>query len=334
MLLRDPLRHDAPRTLRRLHAAGIERLVMLTGDRAAPAREVGAVLGLDKARADLTPVDEIAAVRAERDRPVTAMVGDGVTDAPALASADIGVATGARGSTASSEAADTVLTTDRVDHLTDAVTITVRSRRIAVQSPLGSMQTPLTAMTTAAFGPLPPAVGALLQEDIDVTVTLNNQRAPGNNRTTHPAPRLSTNAPTHPFAAEPDDLQNVLEAVSDAADPHPDNTGREPLAAVAEAHRPHTEQLLPQKHTEKHQLHPTLTPAPGSPEATTTTSDTHRERPPRPPHHHPSDTRGPRRGSRPRAARRPTRLSLRAAQRAAPALHTGSGELLLPRTMR
>jgi heavy metal translocating P-type ATPase len=113
ILLRDPLRPDAPRTLRHLRAAGFARLLMLTGDRAAPAREVATVLGLDDVRAELSPADKVAAVRAEGEHAVTVMVGDGVNDAPALAAADIGVAMGARGSTASSEAADIILTTDR-----------------------------------------------------------------------------------------------------------------------------------------------------------------------------------------------------------------------------
>ncbi|MBB1246986.1 heavy metal translocating P-type ATPase, partial [Streptomyces durbertensis] len=177
VLLRDPVRHDAPRTLRALRASGISRLLMLTGDREAPAREVAAVLGLDGVRAELTPAGKVAAVREERERAVTVMVGDGVNDAPALATADIGVAMGAHGSTASSEAADIVLTTDRVDRLGDAVVIAQRARRIAVQSAAGGMLMSLAAMAAAAFGLLPPAAGALLQEGIDVAVILNALRA-------------------------------------------------------------------------------------------------------------------------------------------------------------
>src|SRR5271165_3465218 len=139
VLLRDPLRRHAPRTVRRLRAAGLNRLVMLTGDRAEPAREVATVLGLDEVYAEQTPSDKVAAVRAERERAVTVMVGDGINDAPALAAATVGVAMGARGATASSQAADIVLTTDRVDRLADAMDIARWSRRIAVQSAVVGM---------------------------------------------------------------------------------------------------------------------------------------------------------------------------------------------------
>ena len=96
VLLRDPLRRQAPRTVRRLRSAGLNRLVMLTGDRAEPAREVATVLGLDEVYAQQSPADKVAAVRAERDRAATVMVGDGINDAPALAAATVGVAMSAR----------------------------------------------------------------------------------------------------------------------------------------------------------------------------------------------------------------------------------------------
>lgn len=177
VLLRDPLRRQAPRTMRRLREAGFNRLVMLTGDRAEPAREVATVLGLDEVYAHQTPADKVTAVRAERNRAITVMVGDGINDAPALAAATVGVAMGARGATASSEAADIVLTTDRLDRLADAMDIARWSRRIAVQSAVVGMALSLAAMTVAALGWLPPAPGALLQEAIDVAVILNALRA-------------------------------------------------------------------------------------------------------------------------------------------------------------
>ncbi|MEV5955372.1 heavy metal translocating P-type ATPase [Streptomyces sp. NPDC051987] len=277
VLLRDPLRHDAPRTLRHLRAAGINRLLMLTGDRAAPAHEVAAVLGLDDVRAELSPADKVAVVRAERERAVTVMVGDGVNDAPALAAADIGVAMGARGSTASSEAADIVLTTDRVDRLADAVAIAQRSRHIAVQSALGGMLMSLAAMGVAAAGLLPPAAGALLQEGIDVAVILNALRALRVDQTARPALTPVAEALVHRFAAEHADLQDVLEAVRDAADRLSDTPGPQALTAVEETHRLLTERLLPHEYAEEHELYPALAPTLGGPEATATMSRAHTE---------------------------------------------------------
>ncbi|MFJ3336193.1 heavy metal translocating P-type ATPase [Streptomyces sp. NPDC086766] len=277
ILLRDPIRHDAPRTLRRLRTAGMERIVMLTGDRPEPAREVAAVLGLDDVRAELAPADKVAAVRAERERAVTVMVGDGVNDAPALAAATVGVAMGARGSTASSEAADVVLTRDRVDPLADAVAIAVRARRIAVQSALGGMVMSLAAMAAAALGLLPPAVGALLQEGIDVAVILNALRALRVDQAARPTLEPATEALIRRFAAEHDDLQDVLEAVRGAAAQLADGGGAQALASVREVHRLLTERLLPHEYAEEHQLYPALMPTLGGPEATATMSRAHAE---------------------------------------------------------
>jgi heavy metal translocating P-type ATPase len=278
VLLRDPLRHDAPRTLRRLRTAGIGRIVMLTGDRPEPAREIAAVLGLDDVRAELTPADKVAAVRAERERAVTVMVGDGVNDAPALAAADVGVAMGARGSTASSEAADIVLTTDRVDRLADATAIAARARNIAVQSALGGMLMSVAAMGAAALGLLPPAVGALLQEGIDVAVILNALRALRVGHAARPVLEPAAEALIHRFAAEHEDLQDVLQAVRGAAACLSEPGGEaKALASVREVHRLLTERLLPHEYAEEHQLYPALEPTLGGPEATATMSRAHVE---------------------------------------------------------
>ncbi|UFR06834.1 heavy metal translocating P-type ATPase [Streptomyces sp. Go40/10] len=277
VLLHDPLRRDAPRTLRHLRAAGFERLLMLTGDRPGPAHEVAAALGLDGVRAELDPAGKVAAVRAEREHAVTVMVGDGVNDAPALAAADIGVAMGARGSTASSEAADIVLTTDRVDRLADAVAIAQRARRIAVQSALGGMSMSLAAMAAAALGLLPPAAGALLQEGIDVAVILNALRALRVGQAVRPVLSPAAETLIHRFAAEHDDLQDVLARVRDAADRLSDSSGPTALAALEETHRLLTERLLPHEYAEEHELYPALAPTLGGPEATATMSRAHTE---------------------------------------------------------
>jgi soluble P-type ATPase len=167
-LLEDPVRPDAPRMVRALRTAGIGRVVLVTGDRADIAEMVGQVVGVDAVLADRTPADKLAVVTDESQRATTVMVGDGVNDAPALACADVGVALAARGTTASSEAADVVLTVDRIDALADATLIARRSRRIAWEAVSLGMGLSLLAMGAAAAGLLPPAAGALLQEAIDV----------------------------------------------------------------------------------------------------------------------------------------------------------------------
>ena len=120
VLLEDPIRPDAPRMVRALRAAGLDRVVLVTGDRADVAGTVGRIVGVDTVLADCDPADKLAAIRAESEAAPTIMVGDGINDAPALAAAGVGVALAARGATASSEAADVVLTVDRVDALADA----------------------------------------------------------------------------------------------------------------------------------------------------------------------------------------------------------------------
>lgn len=167
-LLEDVIRPDAPRMIQGLRDAGIRRVVLLTGDRADTAETVGRIVGTDLVRAECDPGEKLAVIMAEREAGTTMMVGDGVNDAPALAAADVGVALAARGATASSEAADVVLTVDRIDALADAILIAQRSRRIARQAVGTGMGLSLLAMLAAAAGVLPPAAGAVLQEGIDV----------------------------------------------------------------------------------------------------------------------------------------------------------------------
>jgi heavy metal translocating P-type ATPase len=118
-LLEDPIRPDAPRMVRALRDAGVTSVVLVTGDRADTANMVGRIVGVDTVLADCDPADKLAAIRTESARSATIMVGDGINDAPALAAAGVGVAISARGATASSEAADVVLTVDRLDALAD-----------------------------------------------------------------------------------------------------------------------------------------------------------------------------------------------------------------------
>ncbi len=179
LLLQDPIRPEAPRALRSLRAAGVSRIHMVTGDHPDVAELVGDALGVDRVFSERTPEEKVEVIRAVRAEGVTAMVGDGINDAPALALADIGVAMGARGATAASEAADIVLTADRLEGLLLATRIAQRTRRIALESVFVGMGLSLVAMVFAAAGYITPVAGAVLQEGIDVLVILNALRALG-----------------------------------------------------------------------------------------------------------------------------------------------------------
>ncbi len=177
IIFADALRPGTEKLLADLRAAGIERVVLATGDRSDVARFISHGLGLDLVRAELSPDQKVLAVLSERKNGPVMMVGDGVNDAPALAAADVGVAMGARGAAASSEAADVVLLVDQLDRIVPAVAIARRSRAIALQSVAVGMGLSILAMLAAAAGYLVPVEGALLQEAIDVAVIFNALRA-------------------------------------------------------------------------------------------------------------------------------------------------------------
>jgi heavy metal translocating P-type ATPase len=218
LVLEDPLRPDAARVVRGLRRAGIQRVVMVSGDHAEVAESIGVAVGVDRVLSERDPADKVDAVRAARREGVTVMVGDGINDAPALAVADVGVAMGARGATASSEAADVVLAVDRLDRLAEAMHIARRSRSIALQSVLSGMGLSLIAMLIASGGWLVPVLGAVVQEAIDVAVILNALRALGDRRRSRaraPRPLAETAAQLREEHAE---LAPLLERIRGAAD--------------------------------------------------------------------------------------------------------------------
>jgi len=182
ILLADELRREAPRAIHALRAAGVSRIIMLTGDRAETAEAIGAALDLDAVLSERDPADKVEAVSVEQELQPTLMVGDGINDAPALAAAHVGAAMGARGASASSEAADVVILVDRLDRVSEAVGVARRTNRIAFQSMAAGMAMSGVAMIAAALGWLAPVEGALTQEAIDVAVILNALRALGSGR--------------------------------------------------------------------------------------------------------------------------------------------------------
>ena len=173
----DAVRPEAADVLNKVKQQGVTRTVLLTGDRREVAEAVAAGLSLDHIITGATPSGKVEAVLDEKAKSVTAMVGDGVNDAPALAAADVGIALGVRGAGAPAEAADIVLLVDRLDPLPEAIAIAQRSFRIARQSVYAGIGLSSLGMIAAAFGYLAPVEGAIVQEIIDVAVILNALRA-------------------------------------------------------------------------------------------------------------------------------------------------------------
>ena len=278
IVLEDPIRAETPRALRLLRQAGIRRIVMVTGDHPAVAESVAAALGMDGVLAERAPAEKVEAVHAERASTPggIAMIGDGINDAPALAAADVGVAMGARGATASSEAADVVITVDRLDRLGEAIGIARRARGIAVQSVLVGMGLSVLAMIAAAFGLLQPVEGAILQEVIDVVVILNALRALRGGSV--PVVRLAGwNDLRARLEAEHAQLRPLiarLQRAADALDALPPTTVRESLADLSDELE---DRLLRHEQMEESSVYPSLAGVIGGGDPMAVLSGSHRE---------------------------------------------------------
>jgi heavy metal translocating P-type ATPase len=274
-LLEDPIRPDAPRMIRAMRRAGISRVVLVTGDRPDLADMVGRIVGVDTVLADCDPADKLTAIERESATGRTIMVGDGINDAPALAAAGAGVALAARGATASSEAADVVLTVDRVDALADAILIARRSKRIALQAVLIGMGLSLAAMGVAAYGYLPPAAGAVLQEGIDVLAIAIALRAVLPDRRHARSLPIADLERALAMRAEHDAVQPVVEQIRTVADGLSTHTIH--LSPVHELLDRLETQLLPHERADEAQLVPLVSRVLGGTDTTAGLSRTHAE---------------------------------------------------------
>ncbi|KVT89494.1 cation transporter [Burkholderia territorii] len=271
----DQVRLETPRALRLLKREGVKRLVMLTGDRREIACAVGELLGVTDVRAEQTPADKLAAIQAARSEGVTIMVGDGVNDAPALAAADVGIAMGARGAAASSEAADVVLLVDRLDRLVDAIRIARRSRRIAIESVVAGMSLSIVAMTIAAAGFLQPIAGAVIQEVIDIVVIVNALRAlrvrPGQTDA-----RL-TDVDVEQLKREHAALSPLLDEIRNLADRMPQLSGAAIGSELAGMVDSLDDRLLPHERADDLDVYARLAPLLGGEDPLAAMSGAHRE---------------------------------------------------------
>ena len=156
IVIADVVKDDAEKAIRDLHAAGVKRCVMLTGDRRDVAEAVGGRLGLDEVRAQLLPQDKVAEVErllaGEKDGGRLAFVGDGINDAPVLTRADVGIAMGAMGSDAAIEAADVVLMDDRPSKIAQAMRVARKTMRIVWQNIVFALGVKVLILLLAAVG--------------------------------------------------------------------------------------------------------------------------------------------------------------------------------------
>jgi soluble P-type ATPase len=273
--LEDPLRPQGPRMIRALRRAGIRRVVMATGDHGDSAEAVGRIVGVDAVYAGRDPAGKLDLVRAEQRAAPTIMVGDGVNDAPALAAADVGVALAARGMTASAQAADVVLTVDRIDVLADAILVARRCRSIARWAVGAGMGLTAVAMLAAAAGLLPPVAGALVQEGIDLGAIAIALTAliPGRAHTVTLRPEDVATAQR--LFAEHREMRPLVERVRSVADAL-DGPAYDPAPLRLLLDDLHN-QLLAHERAEEAELLPIMARALGGVEVTSGLSRTHAE---------------------------------------------------------
>ena len=156
IVIADVVKDDAAQTIRDLHACGVRRCVMLTGDREEVAKAVAEQLGIDEFHAQLLPADKVERVEtllsSEDTKHKLAFVGDGINDAPVLTRADVGIAMGAMGSDAAIEAADVVLMDDKPSNISRAIRIARKTMGIVWQNIVFALAVKLLILALAAFG--------------------------------------------------------------------------------------------------------------------------------------------------------------------------------------
>jgi heavy metal translocating P-type ATPase len=172
--LDDPIRGDAKQTIESLRGLGIERILLVSGDREETSRSVGNSVGVDEVHSRCSPEDKLRLVEKELARNPGSVVfaGDGINDAPALTLASAGVAMGAHGTTAASEAADVVIVEDSIKQLAIAIDISKGASLRAAQAAGGGMTLAMFAMVAAGFGLLDATGSAVAQEFVDIAAIL------------------------------------------------------------------------------------------------------------------------------------------------------------------
>jgi Cd2+/Zn2+-exporting ATPase len=173
----DTVRPEAAAAVAKLKQLGVARVVLLTGDNRHAAGAIGAALGVEEIRAELLPHEKVAAINELQERyGAVAMVGDGVNDAPALATARLGVAMGAAGTDVALESADVLLMGDDLSRLPGALELARRARRIVRQNLAFAFTVMAVLMALAIFGSIPLPLGVVGHEGSTLIVVANGLR--------------------------------------------------------------------------------------------------------------------------------------------------------------
>ena len=174
----DKIRDGVATMIQDLKKKGMKETIMLTGDSLDNAKSIANQIGVDNYKYDLLPEDKVNEVKKLREKfKDIIMIGDGINDAPALATATVGIAMGVKGTAISAEAADVVLLVDDVTKVSDVIHIGKETIKVAKQSIFFGMGISFLLMIFASFGLILPSVGALFQEALDIGVILNALRA-------------------------------------------------------------------------------------------------------------------------------------------------------------
>lgn len=172
----DTLRPEAKATIAQMRKIGLENITMLTGDNQLVADKIAKSVGIENVYAGLMPDEKLKFIQNATHRPAI-MIGDGVNDAPALATADIGISIGVGSGTVASEAADIVLLQNDLRKVTTSIEISRDTLKIAKQAVMIGIVICIILMFIAALGVIPAVIGALFQEIIDVVSILYALRA-------------------------------------------------------------------------------------------------------------------------------------------------------------
>ncbi len=173
----DTLRPAAAATVKRLKQLGIEQIIMLTGDNERTAKSVAQQLGIDQVYAELLPEDKVSVIhRLQQQYQTVAMVGDGINDAPALATASVGIAMGAAGSDVALETADIVLMADRLEKLSQAINLGRRADKIVKQNIIFALSAIVLLLIANFTANITLPLGVIGHEGSTVLVTLSGLR--------------------------------------------------------------------------------------------------------------------------------------------------------------